>query len=84
MKKPDPNAMASLIQNGISDAEVRIEDLRGDGECYAIHVISRLFSGMSLLDQHRAVYHALAEYWNDDVCGLHLTTSESWNYAPRN
>ena len=36
-----------LIKAGIPDAEVTIQDLAGDGDHYAAHVISRAFSGLS-------------------------------------
>ena len=36
-----------LIQEGIPDAEVLIEDLRGDGDHYAAQVTSPSFSGKS-------------------------------------
>ena len=34
-----------LIKDGIPGAEVTIEDLRGDGNHYAVHVVSAAFAG---------------------------------------
>lgn len=37
----DANEIESLIRAGIPDAEVRLEDLRGDGDHYAAYVSKR-------------------------------------------
>ena len=34
-----------LIKEALPDAQVTIEDLRGDGDHYACHVVSSAFSG---------------------------------------
>ena len=43
----DAAQLEQLIREGIPDAEVRIEDLRGDGEHYAAYVTSPSFRGLS-------------------------------------
>jgi len=48
-----------LIKEGLPDAEVHIEDLRGDGDHYAARVISKAFAGKSRVQQHQMVYAAL-------------------------
>lgn len=48
-----------LIREGIPDAEVTIEDLRGDGDHYAARVIARAFQGKTRVQQHQMVYDAL-------------------------
>ena len=35
-----------LIKEGLPDAEIKIEDLRGDGDHYAAHVSSSVFKGL--------------------------------------
>ena len=47
-------------QGGLPDAQVTIEDLRGDGDHYAAHVVSAAFSGKTRVQQHQMVYQALA------------------------
>ena len=51
--------IARLIKDGIPDAEVEIEDLRGDGNHYAAKVVSKEFIGKSRVQQHQIVYAAL-------------------------
>jgi len=49
----------TLILDGIPDAQVRIEDLRGDGDHYAAYIVSAAFEGKSRVQQHQMVYAAL-------------------------
>lgn len=49
----------SLIRAGLPDAEVRIEDLAGDGNHYAAHITAESFRGLSRVQQHQKVYAAL-------------------------
>ena len=41
----DSAEIVKMIQEGIPDAEVRIDDLRGDGDHYAAFVSSMSFKG---------------------------------------
>ena len=49
------------IRESLPDAEVRIEDLAGDGDHYRAHIVSEQFRGKSRLQQHQLVYQALGE-----------------------
>ena len=51
--------IARMIKESFPDAEVRIEDLTGDGNHYAATVISEAFRGKSRVQQHQMVYDAL-------------------------
>ena len=48
-----------LILKAFPDAEVTIEDLRGDGDHYSCNVISSAFAGKSRVQQHQMVYQSL-------------------------
>ena len=48
-----------MIRSALPDADVRIEDLRGDGDHYSAHIVSEAFRGKSRLAQHQLVYAAL-------------------------
>jgi stress-induced morphogen len=48
-----------LIKESLPDAQVTIEDLRGDGDHYAAHVVSGVFRGKTRVQQHQMVYAAL-------------------------
>jgi stress-induced morphogen len=64
-----------LIKQGIPDAEVRIEDLAGDGDHYAAHVVSTAFQGLSRVKQHQLVYQALQGRMGNELHALALTTN---------
>jgi len=64
-----------LIKESLPDAEVRIEDLRGDGDHYAAHVVSSAFKGKSRVQQHQMVYQALKGRMGGELHALALQTS---------
>ena len=64
-----------MIRTGIPDADVRIEDLRGDGEHYAAYVVSPSFQGKSRVQQHQMVYSALQGKMGAELHALALHTS---------
>ncbi len=64
-----------LIKDGIPGAEVTIEDLRGDGDHYAAHVVSTAFAGKTRVQQHQMVYQALQGNMGDALHALALQTS---------
>ena len=64
----------SLIKEAIPDAEVRIEDLAGDGDHYAAYVTSAAFKGLSRVQQHQLVYQALKGRMGDRLHALALQT----------
>lgn len=55
----DSDEIKRLIKAALPDAEVWIEDLRGDGDHYAARVVSQAFRGKTRVQQHRIVYEAL-------------------------
>ena len=64
-----------LIKNDFPDAEVTIEDLRGDGDHYAAYVVSSAFIGKSRVQQHQMVYSALQGRMGGELHALALQTS---------
>ncbi len=68
-----------LIKEALPDAEIRIEDLRGDGDHYAAYVSSAAFAGKSRVQQHQMVYAALQGRMGGELHALALQTS-----APEN
>ena len=55
----DASEIERLIRAGIPDAEVTLEDMRGDGDHYAAYIVSASFKGRSRVQQHQMVYQAL-------------------------
>ncbi len=64
-----------LIKESLPDAQVRIEDLAGDGDHYRAHIVSEAFRGKSRLQQHQLVYQALGERMGGALHALALSTS---------
>ena len=71
----DAAEIERLIREAMPDAEVRIEDLRGDGDHYAAYVSSQSFQGKSRVQQHQLVYQALRGAMGDQLHALALQTS---------
>jgi stress-induced morphogen len=71
----DAGTLERLIRDGIPDARVTIEDLRGDGDHYAAHVVSAAFKGKSRVQQHQMVYKALQGKMGNELHALALQTS---------
>ena len=54
--------LETLLRTAFPDAtELAVEDRTGGGDHFQVTVTSGRFSGLSLIDQHRLVYDALAE-----------------------
>lgn len=70
----DAAEIERLIKESITDAEVTIEDLRGDGDHYAALVVSSEFKGKSRVEQHQMVYAALRGRMGGDLHALALHT----------
>ncbi len=75
----EASEIARLIKEAIPDAEVVIEDLRGDGDHYAAQVTSATFVGKSRVQQHQMVYHALKGRMGDQLHALALQTNAPAN-----
>ena len=71
----DPAEIVRMIKEGIPEAEVRIEDLRGDGDHYAAYVVSPAFEGKTRVQQHQMVYQALQGRMGTELHALALQTS---------
>jgi stress-induced morphogen len=71
----EASEIARLIKESLPDADVKIEDLRGDGDHYAAQVVSAAFTGKSRVQQHQMVYEALRGRMGDQLHALALQTS---------
>jgi stress-induced morphogen len=66
--------ITDMIKKALPDAEVRIEDLRGDGDHYAAYITSAAFEGKSRVQQHQIVYAALEGKMGNELHALALQT----------
>jgi stress-induced morphogen len=71
----DAGTIEKMIRESLPDAHVSIEDLRGDGDHYAAHVVSAAFKGKSRVQQHQMVYQALRGKMGNELHALALQTS---------
>jgi len=71
----DAVEIETLIKKSLPDAQVTIEDLRGDGDHYAAYVTSAKFEGKSRVQQHQLVYAALKGRMGNELHALALQTS---------
>lgn len=68
-------AIEEAIKSGIPGADIKVQDLRGDGTYFTATVVSANFQDMRLLDQHRMVYKTLSGTIGDSHTHLlQLTT----------
>jgi stress-induced morphogen len=71
----DAAEIERLIKEALPGAEVRIEDLRGDGDHYGAYVRAAEFAGKTRVQQHRMVYAALEGRMGGALHALALQTS---------
>lgn len=71
----DAGEIERLIRQGIPDAEVRLDDLRGDGDHYRAFVVSPAFRGKTRVQQHQMVYRALGGNMGEALHALALQTA---------
>ncbi len=64
-----------LIREALPDAQVTIQDLRGDGDHYAALIVSSAFTGKTRVQQHQLVYQALQGRMGTALHALALTTA---------
>lgn len=71
----DAQTIIEMIRNGIPGADVRLEDLRGDGDHYAAHIVAAAFKGLNRVQQHQLVYQALQGKMGGELHALSIQTS---------
>ena len=71
----DPGEIERMIKEALPDAEVKLEDLVGDGDHWSATVISSAFSGKTRVQQHQLIYSALQGRVGGELHALALQTS---------
>jgi stress-induced morphogen len=71
-----PEDVERLIEEGIEDSEATVTHPRGehDEDHLAAVVVSPVFEGESLVQQHQLVYDALGEHMTQDIHAVELKT----------
>ncbi|MCH7485484.1 MAG: BolA family transcriptional regulator [Proteobacteria bacterium] len=70
----DAAEIERMIKDAIPDADVALEDLRGDGDHYSARVVSASFEGKTRVQQHQMVYAALQGKMGGQLHALALQT----------
>ena len=65
-----------MIKESIPDAVIDIKDLAGDNNHYSATIKSKVFKGMSKIEQHKLVYKSLKGKMGNELHALSLTTEE--------
>ena len=65
-----------LIISSIPDAIIEIKDLMGDNNHYSATIKSKMFNGLSRIDQHKLVYKSLKGKMGNELHALSIITKE--------
>ena len=66
----------NLITESIPDATIDIKDLVGDSNHYSATIESKIFNGLSKIEQHKLVYKSLKGKMGNELHALSITTKE--------
>jgi acid stress-induced BolA-like protein IbaG/YrbA len=66
--------LRALLENGFPQSEIVLENPQGDGEHYQALIVSSLFEGKSMVEQHQMVYRALGGAMHQAVHAFALKT----------
>tara|TARA_B100001093_G_C26842227_1_gene1021083 strand:- start:2623 stop:2853 length:231 start_codon:yes stop_codon:yes gene_type:complete len=66
-----------LIAASIPDAIIDIKDLMGDNNHYEAVIKSKMFNGLSKIEQHKLVYKSLKGKMGNELHALSITTKEN-------
>ena len=70
------NEIKELIISSIPDAIIEIKDLVGDSNHYSAIIKSKMFNGLSKIEQHKLVYKSLKGKMGNELHALTITTKE--------
>jgi len=71
----DPGEIKRMIIEALPDAEIKLEDLVGDGDHWSATVVSSAFAGKTRVQQHQLIYAALQGRVGGELHALALQTS---------
>ena len=64
----------NLIISSIPDAKIEIHDLAGDNNHYSAKITSKIFKGISKIEQHKIIYKSLKGKMGNELHALSITT----------
>ncbi len=63
-----------MIVTTMPDAKVEVSDMTGGGDHFEIQVISKVFQGLSLMEQHKKVFAILEKEMDGRIHAVKLKT----------
>lgn len=66
--------LEAALAAAFPDAEIRVDDLAGDGDHYKARIVSAAFAGLTRIRQHQLVYAALKGKMGGELHALALET----------
>ncbi|HEY9844662.1 MAG TPA: BolA family transcriptional regulator [Candidatus Caenarcaniphilales bacterium] len=79
-----PDEIIAMIQAGLPDAKIQVQDLTGGGDHYQVVVVSSLFEGKGLVQQHQLVYRTVQEAMSSEqihAMALKTYTPQAWEVS---
>ncbi|HCU26094.1 MAG TPA: BolA family transcriptional regulator, partial [Deltaproteobacteria bacterium] len=75
-----PDEVRNKLVQAFPNSEVLVEDMTGTMDHFQVLVISRLFEGKTMVEQHQLVYKALGDLMKEAIHALALKTytPEAW------
>jgi stress-induced morphogen len=70
----DEKTLREALEKDFPDATIKIEDMVGDQDHYFLEIASHLFSGKSLVQQHKMVNEALGFCLGNQLHALKIKT----------
>ena len=80
----EPDVVKKLIETGIPESQVEVVDTTGTKDHFSAIVISHLFEGLSLVEQHQTVYKAVGNHLTKEIHALQLNTYSLAQWAQHN
>jgi stress-induced morphogen len=67
--------LEARLKAAFPDADIKIDDLAGDGDHYKARIVSGAFAGLTRIKQHQLVYAALGGRMGGELHALALETA---------
>ena len=73
-----PEYIENLVKENL---EIEFISVKGDGHHFEMTIVSKLFSGKNLLQQHQIVYKAIGDDMKEKIHALSIKslTPDQWN-----
>ncbi|MFM7448410.1 MAG: BolA family protein [Leptolyngbyaceae cyanobacterium] len=77
----NPDQVEAMIKAELPDAQVQVQDLTGGGDHYQVTVVSSVFEGKGLVQQHQLVYGAVRQAMSTEAIhalAVKTYTPQTW------